>query len=35
MNIIGLYGAIGWNVLISDNPKSGGFEEKISIIKAP
>jgi len=21
MNIIGLYGAIGWNVLISDNPK--------------
>ena len=21
MNVIGLYGAIGWNVLISDNPK--------------
>ncbi len=21
MNVIGLYGAIGWNVVISDNPK--------------
>ena len=21
MNVVGLYGAIGWNVLISDNPK--------------
>ena len=21
MNVIGLYGAIGWNVLLSDNPK--------------
>ena len=21
MNVIGLYGAIGWNVVLSDNPK--------------
>ena len=21
MNVVGLYGAIGWNVVISDNPK--------------